>query len=186
MLHNFFFHHTKGRIILSSKYPNSLNVFNDINACFVHSIHFRNCTCTRRHYRHWSIRFQAPLLTLFSRGQQVRQPTAMNARYYNSYTSLKLNKWTDHITFISRVCCGESPSRVWDVQNVESNVMINAKIYSTPIVFNVSFTKYFIIINVRIMYSLDSRLWSHQKCHTKLILKPVFWLLLHLLQLKVS
>ena len=63
-------------------------------------------------------------------------------------TSLKLNKWTDHITFISRVCCGELPSKVWDVQNVESNVMINAKIYSTPIVFNVSFTKCLIIINM--------------------------------------
>ena len=155
-LHNFFFHHTQGRIILSSKYPNSLNVFNDINACFVHSIHFRNCTCTRRHYRHWSIRFQAPLLTLFSRGQQVRQPTAMNARYYNSQAW----NWISELTilrFISRVCCGELPSKVWDVQNVESNVMINAKIYSTPIVFNVSFNKYFIIINLRIMYSLDSR-----------------------------
>ena len=72
--------------------------------------------------------------------------------------------WISEITilcFISRVCYGELPSKVWDVQNVESNVMINAKIYSTPIVFNVSFTKYFIIIkNVRILYSLDARLWT--------------------------
>ena len=97
----------------------------------------------------------------------------MRGIIHNSWISLKLNKGTDHITFISRVCCGELPSKVWDVRNVESNVMINAKIYSTPIVFNVSFTKYFIIINVRIIVQSRFQTLSHQKCHTELILKPV-------------
>ena len=78
--------------------------------------------------------------------------------------------WISEITilcFISRVCYGELPSKVWDVQNVESNVMINAKIYSTPIVFNVSFKKYFIIyykckdyVQSIVGSCLESRLWT--------------------------
>ena len=83
--------------------------------------------------------------------------------------------WISEITilcFISRVCYGELPSKVWDVQNVESNVMINAKIYSTPIVFNVSFTKYLIIINVRIMYSQPP--WMSYWAHLEYILNIWF------------
>ena len=34
--------------------------------------------------------------------------------------------------------CGELPNKVLDVQNVELNVMTNAKTYSTQIAFNVS------------------------------------------------
>ena len=155
-MHNFFFHHTQSFIILSSKYPNSLNVFKMILmlVLFIQStseiarVQEDTTGIDLSNFKHHSSHFSLVVskfanLLLWMRG------IIIHTQAWN---------WISEITilcFISRVCYGELPSKVWDVQNVESNVMINAKIYSTPIVFNVSFTKYFIIINVRIMYSLE-------------------------------